>query len=64
MAWPWPWWTSCTALSADNTKVDVLVLEPQIVVRIKALRAVNRPGSLLASAMTQCVQQVVETALR
>jgi DNA-binding transcriptional LysR family regulator len=54
---------SCTALSADLGKVDVLTLEPHIAVPIKALRAVNRPGSLLASAMTQCVQQVVEQAL-
>jgi DNA-binding transcriptional LysR family regulator len=53
---------SCTTLSADRSKVDVLTLEPHIAVPIKALRAVNRPGSLLANAMTQCVQQVVEQA--
>jgi DNA-binding transcriptional LysR family regulator len=54
---------ACTAISADRSKVDVLVLEPHIAVPIKSLRPVNRPSSLLASAMTRCMQQAVEQAL-
>jgi DNA-binding transcriptional LysR family regulator len=53
----------CTAISADRSKVDVLTLEPHIAVPIKSLRPVNRPSSLLASAMTRCMQQAVEQAL-
>ena len=53
---------SCTAASADRSRVDVLALAPRIAVPIKSLRTVNRPSSLLASAMTQCVHRaVVET---
>jgi DNA-binding transcriptional LysR family regulator len=55
---------ACTALSADRTKVDVLALEPQIAVPVKSLRPIDRPSSLLASAMTLCMQQAVEAALR
>jgi DNA-binding transcriptional LysR family regulator len=55
---------ACTALSADRTKVDVLILEPQIAVLVKSLRPIDRPSSLLASAMTLCMQQAVEAALR
>lgn len=54
---------ACTAISADRSRVDVLVLEPQIVIPIVALRPINRPSSLLASAMTRCVQQTVVQAL-
>lgn len=54
---------ACTAISADLKRVDVLALAPQIGVPIKALRPINRPSSLLASAITQCVQQVVAQAL-
>ena len=50
---------TCTAASADRGKVDVLALAPHIAVPIKSLRTVNRPGSLLASAMTQCMRQAV-----
>jgi DNA-binding transcriptional LysR family regulator len=46
---------ACTALSADRTKVDVLILEPQIAVLVKSLRPIDRPSSLLASAMTLCM---------
>lgn len=53
---------ACTAVSADRSKVDVLVLEPHIVVPISALRPINRPRSLLATAMTRCVQQAVVEA--
>ena len=54
---------ACTALSADPKLVDVLALSPQIGVPIKALRPINRPQSLLASAMTRCMQQAVAEAL-
>ena len=54
---------ACTAISADRSRVDVLVLEPQIVIPIVALRPINRPSSLLASAMTRCVQQTALEAM-
>jgi DNA-binding transcriptional LysR family regulator len=54
---------ACTAISADRSKVDVLTLEPQIAVPIKSLRPINRPSSLLATAMTRCMQQAVQEAL-
>lgn len=54
---------ACTAISADRSRVDVLVLEPQIVIPVVALRALNRPSSLLATAMTRCVQKAVVDAL-
>jgi len=54
---------ACTAVSADHSKVDVLPLEPQIMIPIMALRPINRPSSLLATAMTRCVQQVVGQVL-
>ncbi len=53
----------CTAVSADRSKVDVLQLEPQIAVPVKSLRPIDRPNSLLASAMTHCMQQAVQEAL-
>lgn len=54
---------ACTAVSADRSKVDVMALEPHIAVPITALRPLNRPISLLATAMTRCVQQAVVRAL-
>lgn len=54
---------ACTAISADLGKVTVLTLEPHIAVPINALRPINRPSSLLASAMTRCMQQAVQEAL-
>jgi DNA-binding transcriptional LysR family regulator len=54
---------ACTAISADRSKVHVLELEPQIAVPINSLRPINRPSSLLASAMTRCMQLAVEEAL-
>lgn len=50
---------TCTAASADRTRVDVLALAPHIPVPINALRTINRPGSLLAGAMVQCMSQAV-----
>jgi DNA-binding transcriptional LysR family regulator len=54
---------ACTAISADLSKVDVLTLEPQIAVPINALRPIHRPSSLLASAITRCMQDAVKEAL-
>jgi DNA-binding transcriptional LysR family regulator len=54
---------ACTAVSADLSKVNVLALEPHIAVPINSLRPINRPSSLLASAMTRCMQQAVQDAL-
>ena len=54
---------ACTAVSADRTRVDVLALEPHIPVPITALRPINRPVSLLATAMTRCVQDAVMQAV-
>jgi DNA-binding transcriptional LysR family regulator len=50
---------SCTAVSADASKVLVLPLMPEITVPIHALRPVHRPSSLLAQAMSRCVQQAL-----
>jgi DNA-binding transcriptional LysR family regulator len=50
---------SCTAVSADLAKVAVLALEPSIDVPIRALRPIHRPSSLLAMAMSRCVQQAL-----
>ncbi len=50
---------SCTAVSADSAKVAVVALEPSIPVSIRALRPVQRPSSLLAMAMSRCVQQAL-----
>jgi DNA-binding transcriptional LysR family regulator len=54
---------ACTAISADRSKVDVLTLEPQIAVPINALRPIHRPSSLLASAITRCMQDAVKEVL-
>lgn len=50
---------TCTAASADASKVDVLELLPLISVPVQALRPEHRPASLLADAMTQCMRQAV-----
>lgn len=53
---------SCTAVSADPAKVLVLPLEPQLIVPVHALYPANRPSSLLALAMTRCMQQTLTEA--
>ena len=50
---------SCTAVSADPSKVAVLPLEPSVAVPIRSLRPLQRPSSLLAMAMSRCVQQAL-----
>ena len=54
---------TCTAVSADRRRVEVLALEPTIVVPVTALCPIHRPSTLLATAMTRCVQQAVVQAL-
>jgi DNA-binding transcriptional LysR family regulator len=54
---------SCTAASADRSKVDVLALEPALPTRVHALRSTARPNSLPIRAFTRCMQQaLLETA--
>jgi DNA-binding transcriptional LysR family regulator len=50
---------SCTAASADLTRVDVLTLEPLIAVPIKAVLPAGKPGSVAARAFVHCFQQAV-----
>ena len=50
---------SCTAVSADLTRVDVLTLEPLIAVPVKALLPAGKPGSVAVRAFVKCFQQVV-----
>ena len=50
---------SCTAASADPARVDVLTLDPLIVVPIKALFPVGRPGSVAVRAFVRCFEQAL-----
>ncbi|MDO9405626.1 MAG: LysR family transcriptional regulator [Polaromonas sp.] len=50
---------SCTAVSADLSRVDVLLLEPLIQVPVKALLPAGKPGSVAVRAFVKCFQQVV-----
>ncbi len=50
---------SCTAASADRTRVDVLPVEPAIPTTVQALRPAACPNSLLARAFTQCFKQAL-----
>jgi len=54
---------TCTAASADLTRVDVLPLEPQIPVPVQALRPAGKPGSVAARAFVRCVQQTLAEVL-
>ncbi len=54
---------TCTAASADRTRVDVLELQPRIAVPVKALRMPNRPASLLADAMVRCMRDAILATL-
>ena len=55
---------SCTAVSADLQRVDVLALEPEIAVPVKSLRPAARPGSVAARSFVRCMQQVLATVGR
>ena len=53
---------TCTAASADRTRVDVLALEPSILVPIKALLPAGKPGSVAVRAFVRCFEQAVAYA--
>ena len=50
---------TCTAGSADRTRVDVLALEPAVPVPIKALRPVGGPDSVIVRTFVRCFQQAL-----
>ena len=50
---------TCTAASADPTRVDVLALEPLIPVPIKALLPAGKPASVAVRAFVRCFEQAV-----
>lgn len=50
---------SCTAVSADLTRVDVLALEPRLPVPIKAVRPAGQPSSVVVKAFVRCFQQAL-----
>jgi len=54
---------SCTALAANRDKVHVVPLLPHITVGINALHLAQRPGSVLARAMTQEMRKALRDAL-
>jgi DNA-binding transcriptional LysR family regulator len=51
---------TCTAVSADLSRVDVLQLEPLIPVPIQALQPAGRPGSVPVRAFVRCFQQALK----
>lgn len=53
---------SCTAVSADLSRVDVLELEPLIPVPIKALLPSGKAGSVTVRAFVRCFQQALAHA--
>ena len=50
---------SCTAASADRSRVDVLTLDPPIAVPVKALLPVGRPGSVTVGTFVRCFEQAL-----
>lgn len=50
---------SCTAVSADLSRVDVLVLEPAITVPIQAVLPAGKPGSVTVRAFMRCFTQAL-----
>ena len=55
---------SCTAVSADLSRVDVLALEPLIPVPIKAVLPAGKPGSVVGRALVRCFQQALARTVR
>ena len=55
---------TCTAASADPTRVDVLALEPLIPVPIKALLPAGKPASVAVRAFVRCFEQAVAYAAK
>ena len=54
---------ACTALSADQNKVDVLPLAPDLQVPVNAIRSSAQPNSLLVKAITREMQKVLAAHL-
>lgn len=50
---------TCTAASADRTRVDVLTLDPLIPVPVKALWPAGKPGSVAVRAFVRCFHQAL-----
>ena len=55
---------TCTAASANPSRVDVLALEPLIPVPIKALLPAGKPGSVAVRAFVRCFEQAVAYAAK
>ena len=55
---------TCTAASADRSRVDVLALEPLIPVPIKALLPAGKPASVALKAFVRCFEQAVVYAVK
>ena len=53
----------CTALAADRRRVHVVPLLPRITVAVNALSLPQRPGSVLARAMTQEMRKALRELL-
>ncbi len=51
---------TCTAASADLSRVDVLGLEPLIPVPIQALLPAGKPGSVAVRAFVRCFEQALK----
>ena len=51
---------TCTALSADLSRVDLLELEHLIPVPIKALLPAGKPGSVAVRAFVRCFEQALQ----
>ena len=50
---------TCTAVSADLSRVDVLDLQPLIPVPIKALLPAGKPGSVAVRAFVRCFEHAL-----
>ena len=55
---------TCTALSSDLSRVDVLELEPLIPVPVKALLPAGKPGSVAVRAFVKCFEQALRVKTR
>jgi DNA-binding transcriptional LysR family regulator len=51
---------TCTAASADRSRVDVLDLQPLLPVPIKALLPAGKPGSVAVRAFVKCFEQALK----
>lgn len=51
---------SCTAASADRSKVDLLGLEPAIPVAVNTARPASMPNSLVTRAFTRCMTHALQ----